>query len=225
MAIVQTSKYVTLVGGGPVDPAALHRSLRLAPALAAADGGAAPLRQADLRPLAVIGDMDSLGAAERAAFEGLLHHIPEQETTDFDKALRSVAAPLVLGLGFLGGRLDHELAALTVLARHAHRACLLLGAESLVFLCPPQIALDLPEGTPLSLYPLAPVGCESSGLRWPTAGLTFAPDGQVGTSNAVTGPVRLAPTGPSMLVMLPESLLERVLPALAAAPRWPARAQ
>jgi thiamine pyrophosphokinase len=50
-----------------------------------------------------------------------VHHLPEQDTTDFEKCLYSVAAPLLLGVGFLGGRADHHLAAMNVLVRYADR--------------------------------------------------------------------------------------------------------
>ena len=58
-----------------------------------------------LIPSAVIGDLDSLSDAARAAFANLLHHIPEQDTVDFEKALTNVSAPLIYALGFAGGRL------------------------------------------------------------------------------------------------------------------------
>ena len=54
-------------------------------------------------PQAVIGDFDSLSDLGRAAIPATRQHvIPEQDTTDFDKALRSIRAPFVLGLGFSG---------------------------------------------------------------------------------------------------------------------------
>ena len=61
----------------------------------------------------------------------------------------------------------------------------------------------------------------SDGLKWPLRGLNFAPDGQVGTSNAATGPVHLTITAPKMLVMLPVDRLNIVVTALAeSAARW-----
>ena len=81
-------------------------------------GGRARALAAGIVPQAVIGDLDSISEAGRAAIPpGRLHRVAEQETTDFEKALRHIAAPFVLGVGFAGTRIDHLLAALTTLVR------------------------------------------------------------------------------------------------------------
>lgn len=206
---------VTLLGAGPATAADLRLALGLAPALVAADGGAATAVAAGLLPDAVIGDLDSIDPATRARIgEARLLLVPEQETTDFEKCLRLVEAPFALGVGFVGARLDHELAALAALVRRADRRCLLIGPEDVVFAAPDALALDLPEGMRLSLFPLAPVTGRSAGLCWPIDGIAFAPDGRSGTSNRVTGPVRLRFSGPGMLVLLPRTALVAAVEAL-----------
>ena len=220
-----TDAPVTLIGAGAAADADLAEARAHAPRVVAADGGAGRALAAGLMPEAVFGDFDSLDAATRRAIpEARLHHVAEQETTDFDKALRHIAAPLVLGVGFLGARLDHLLAAQTVLARRAERRCLLIGGADLVFLCPPELSLDLDAGSRVSLYPLAEVRGRSEGLFWPIDGLTFAPGGVIGTSNRVTaGPVRLSMEAPAMLVILPRETLGAAVRALAGpGPAWPA---
>lgn len=226
MTIVSKTSPVTLVGGSKLSEADLTIGLSLAPTLVAIDGGANRLLSANLRPAAVIGDLDSIDAAARAAFADVLHLISEQTSTDFDKALRHIDSPLILALGVLGGRLDHELAALNSLVVHPDRPCIALGEENIVFVCPPQIALPLIPGTAVSLYPMGPVGLRSTGLAWPTDHLTFDPSARIGTSNAATGPVRLWASAPVMLVILPRDALETAAQALLALPRdakWPAR--
>lgn len=211
---------VTLVGGGRLGAGDLAAARAHGPEVVAVDGGAGAVLTAGLMPLAVVGDMDSLPEAAAVAFADRLHRIEEQETTDFDKALRSVEAPLCLAVGFSGGRFDHELAVLSTLLRHAGRPCVVMGAESVTFLCPPVLEIPAKVGGVFSLYPLVPVEVESEGLRWPTGGIAFRPDGMIGTSNEVTGPVRLAASRPGMLVILPRGELARVVAALMAAPRW-----
>jgi thiamine pyrophosphokinase len=200
-------------------------ALRRAPVLVAADGGADRALAAGHMPVAVIGDFDSLSARARDLVPAARQHpIAEQDTTDFDKALRSVAAPFVLALGFSGARIDHGLAAFNTLLRHPQRPCIVLGATDAVFLCPPRLTLRLPPGDRLSLFPMGPVSGESEGLRWPIAGLRFSPDGQVGTSNEVSAPrVTLAFDAPRMLAILPRGRLDAVLSALLNAPQppWP----
>jgi len=214
--IVESLEPVTLVGGGPVAARSLRAALARAPRLVAADGGADRLLRAGLMPEAVIGDFDSISAEARAAIPlARQHPIAEQESTDFDKALRHIRAPLVLGLGFWGARMDHGLAALSVLARYPDRACLLLAETCLAFLAPLRLTLQLRPGDRLSLFPLGPVRGQSAGLRWPIAGIDFAPDGRIGTSNEVTERrVTLAFDAPRMLVILPRARLDAAVSAL-----------
>jgi thiamine pyrophosphokinase len=225
LATARTTLYraagpVTLVGGGPVDPEELAAALALAPEAVGADGGGDVPLPEGARFRAVIGDLDSL--QDRAALERAgvpVHRLAEQETTDLETCLYSVEAPLFIGVGFLGGRLDHQLAAMNALAKHPGRAVVLVGGGGLCFLCPERFAIDLVPGTPLSLFPMAPVrGLASEGLRWPIDGLAFAPDGRVGTSNLATGPVSLSLDAPGMLLILPVATLREAAARLAAIP-------
>jgi thiamine pyrophosphokinase len=224
-AVVSGKGPVTLVGGGPLGAEDLRDALALAPALVAADGGAGACLRAGLEPLAVIGDMDSLAPEAARALAGHLYPVPEQDSTDFDKALSRIDAPLVVGLGFAGGRLDHELAALHALVVRADRPCLVVGPETLVLHCPPALLLPLEVGATVSLFPLLPVRVASTGLRWGTDGLLLSPRGRIGTSNRATGPVGLRPRARGLLVILPRATLPLAAEALLAAPRWPARAR
>lgn len=212
--IVHSPAGVTLVGGGALNPACLAEALTLAPLLAAADSGADRVLALGHRPQAVIGDLDSISDQARGLLDGRIHHVGEQDSTDFEKCLTRIAAPFVLALGFVGPRLDHTMAVFNALTR-ARLPCLVLGDEDVTFLAPPELALELPVGTRLSLFPMGGVTGESRGLRWPIEGIPFAPDGLIGTSNITTAPqVRLAFSAPRMLVMLPRPHLAAALRAL-----------
>lgn len=214
-AIVESQGGVTLIGGGPVSAATLDLALHHAPQLVAADGGADQALRLGQKPLAVIGDLDSMSDAARQQLADRIHPVAEQEHTDFDKALRHVKAPFLLAVGFTGGRLDHELAVLNALTRHSDRRCLLLSDHDVIFLAPPRLALRLEVGSRLSLFPMAKVEGESDGLRWPIKGLHFAPDGQIGTSNSVSAPeVVLRFSQPKMLIILPLKALPAVIDAI-----------
>lgn len=214
--IVQSSDGVTLVGGAPISRGVFRQALARAPRLVAADGGADRALAAGHRPEAVIGDFDSISPAARAELgEDRMFPIPEQVTTDFDKVLRSVAAPFTLALGFAGARVDHGLAVFNALVRHADRRCLVLGSQDIIFHCPPRLVLRLRPGDRLSLFPLAQVTGQSEGLEWPIDGLRLAPDGMIGTSNRVSATqVTLAPDGPGLLVILPRVRLDAALKSL-----------
>lgn len=222
--IVRSSETVVLVGGGDAPAEDLSAALAHGGTLVAADGGAAVALAAGMTPAAVIGDMDSLDPALAARLTpDSLHTVAEQDSTDFDKCLRAISAPLVIGVGFLGRRIDHQMAAQNTLVTRPDRRCLLLGARDICFLCPPELTLDLPPGTRFSLFPMGRVAGRSEGLEWPIDGLDFRPDGQVGTSNRVAGPVRLWMEAPRMLVILPREALAETVRSLAAQPAtWPA---
>ncbi len=222
--LIDSPDIITLLGGGEVNARCLDVALIRAPRVVAADGGADVALSHGLTPEAVIGDFDSLSdAATTALPPERLHHVPEQDSTDFEKVLQRVRAPMLLAVGFLGRRLDHQLAALTALTRHARQPCLLLGSDDIAFAAPPEIALSLPIGSRLSLYPLAEVTGRSEGLEWPIEGLTFTPSGRIGTSNRVTGPVRLSFDAPGMIVLTPPEALDALLEGFAARPSAPAR--
>jgi len=227
--IVSTTAGLTLLGGGEVCMGDLAEALSLAPDLVAADSGASVALAAGLVPCAVIGDLDSLPASDRAALPGpVLHHIAEQDSTDFDKVLARVSGPFALGVGFLGRRIDHQLANLNALTRLRHMPCLLLGKRDVVFAAPPEVDLALPAGTRVSLFPLARVTGRSEGLHWPIAGLTFTPWAIHGTSNRVAAGaerVRLRMDTPGMIVILPRAALGAALGGLRSAPLWPATAR
>ncbi|WP_240758237.1 thiamine diphosphokinase [Palleronia sediminis] len=215
---------VTLLGGGPVSQGDLDWALARAPALYAADGGAEHALAANLVPRAVIGDLDSLTGTARARLPGRIIEVAEQETTDFEKCLQRIDAPLVVALGFIGARTDHTLAALAVTLRHG-RPVLLLGPNDCGFACPREFGIDLPAGMRVSLFPFAPVTGRSEGLRWPIDGLVLSPLGRLGTSNEATGPVKIALDGGGVAMLLPTSARDAALAALSPtgcrAPRLP----
>jgi thiamine pyrophosphokinase len=216
--IVRVSGGITLIAGGPVTANNLRIALSLAPHLVSVDGGADRALRLGHMPLAATGDFDSISEQAKTALgSARLFPVAEQESTDFDKALRAVEADFVIGLGVLGGRVDHALAALNVLVRQVGPPCVLVGGTDVVFAAPArrEINLALRRGDRFSLFPLARVAGESTGLDWPVKGLTFVPDGRIGTSNRVTaGPVRLWFDGAGMLVILPRGRLDAAVRAL-----------
>ncbi len=219
--IVQSTDGVTLVGGGPVSRAEFRLATARAPRILAADGGADRALAAGYLPDAAVGDFDSISDHARATLgPARLFPIREQMTTDFDKALRSVAAPFTLALGFTGARVDHGLAVFNSLVRYADRRCLVIGPRDVIFHAPPELTLALVPGDRLSLFPMAPVTGRSAGLEWPIDGLDFTPSGMIGTSNRVTAArVELRMDGPGMLVILPRVRLDAALRSLLG-PTW-----
>jgi len=219
--VFQTQNGVTLAGGAGFEPAVLAEALALAPDLVAADGGANQLDDLGQTPQTVIGDLDSIRPALRARLGPRVNHVPEQDSTDLDKCLRLVAAPFMIGLGFLGARTDHTLAAMTSLVRNGSARVLLLGAEDICLLAPPALTMPLEPGARVSLFPMGAVAGQSSGLEWPIDGLDFAPDARIGTSNRMAGDsLRLTVNAPRMILVLDRCCLPRLLAAILATPDW-----
>jgi thiamine pyrophosphokinase len=209
---------VTLLGGGELSRDTVTDMLKLAPNLVATDGAARHALEMGLELKRVVGDMDSLDPATRAALPPeIIDEIPEQDSTDFDKALRTVHAPLILGVGFMGARLDHELACYNSLVRHPRQKCILVGEHDICFHLPETLALALPPGSRLSLFPMAGMVVDAEGLKYPVAGMRMSPWGLIGTSNEVTeGPVKVRADRPGLLVILPRALLGAAIRALVA---------
>lgn len=216
---------VALVGGGAFDWETFGLVEKRAVAVVAADGGAnwfragGELFDAPSPLAAVVGDMDSVDDLEawRGRPDCQVEAIAEQDTTDLEKCLYAVEAPLYLGVGFLGRRFDHTLAATHALLAFAHRRVILIGETDLIFLCPGHATLSLAAGARVSIYPLAPVqGVASTGLEWPIDGLDFAPGRRIGTSNrAVAETVSIEMDGPGAAIILHRDWLDATVAALA----------
>jgi len=208
---------VTLLGGGELSAANVSECLTLAPNLVACDGAAAVALEMGLTPARVVGDLDSLDDATRARLDpDTIFAVAEQASTDFEKALASTDAPLILGVGFMGGRLDPELACYNALVRHPDRPCILVGDTDICFHAAGTLRLALDPGTRVSLFPMAEVTVDAAGLEWPLDALTLAPWGRVGTSNRAVAPeIEIAPDGAGLLVILPRRALGAAIEALA----------
>ncbi|MEM6277336.1 MAG: thiamine diphosphokinase [Pseudomonadota bacterium] len=202
---------VTLVGAGEGSVQLLKIALARAPLLIAVDGGAALAQAAGAEMAAVVGDFDSIGDLNLP--EVLLLHTPDQNLTDFQKALTVTDAPCILGVGFLGGRIDHQLAAFSALLQD-RRPIILLTETEVAFLAPERLTLDLPEESAISFYPLEETQFDSAGVAYPLSRSQMQPGGLISTSNRVKdGPVEVQATG-GVLVTLPLAGLDAVLHAL-----------
>ena len=202
---------MAIVGGGAVDPVLLRELAQRGVALVGADGGGDAIDDAGLLPAAIVGDLDSL--TDRAAWERRTRviHIPEQVTTDFQKALYSTRAPVTLALGMTGKRLDHTLAALSAVLQYApSRRLLLVDEVDVALAATGAVAFEAGVRERVSIHPLAPIRfVQSTGLYYPMDGLLLEPGGLIGTSNeGVGGRVEINPADatPWLLILGKERL-------------------
>ena len=187
--IYSSTDRLILVGGGSFNQDDLIRNAGNADVIAV-DGGLHACKEAGITPCAVIGDLDSAGAAEIAALGEAVrvHHIAEQESTDLEKAMQHITAPLCLGFGFLGRRFDHALASFTMLARmtntRPNMKIVLAGRYDALTVTKQTIKTAFPSDMRYSIWPFGAMEFDKSeGLAWALDGLTLSPCGQVGTSN------------------------------------------
>ncbi len=210
---------VVIVGGGDLDAALLNRFAKDGAMIVGADGGADAALAAGVTPDLVIGDLDSLSDVSAWQQRTRVIRIAEQETTDFEKCLYSVSAPVTLALGMTGKRFDHTLAALHAVTRYGgERRIILVDGVDVALSLSGGFDIDLPADTRVSVYPLERVDfAGSEGLAYPLTGLTLMPGLRTGTSNrALGGPVRIrtAPESSGVyLLVLPLKALDILISA------------
>ena len=186
----------------------LARLAREAPLVLAADGGANALARLGIRPDAVIGDLDSIDTGTRSwVGEEHMHHRPDQGRTDFEKALEyafgTSDVDRLTVLGALGGRLDHTIGNLGVLALHARGSGLMLVSErEQVLATALPIELESRPGETWSFWTFDPgVRVTLEGVRWPIENAPLTVGNRPSISNEATGAtVRIMPTGGPVVV-------------------------
>ena len=174
---------VIVLGGGSYDAAIVKPLLDDYP-LIAADSGADAARAMGVMPDHIIGDFDSISDLNLFPSERLIA-MSNQDTTDLEKTISCIRAPICLGFGFLGRRFDHSLAALHALAR-CQIPMILIGCHDAVMYCRQDFSGLLPQGERLSVWPLVRQEfLASTGLEWPLDGLLLEAGKQIGTSNRI----------------------------------------
>ena len=184
--LLQYTTPVLLVGGGDVHIELVRHYATSGWPVIAADGGADVLLEEGVEPNVIIGDLDSLANPDCWKKTRVIA-ISEQDTTDFEKCLYSVEAPLLLATGFTGSRFDHTLAAFHVLHKYVNSRCvLLLAGEDVCLARNRDLTIDMNVGSRFSIYPLGSTEfCGSRGLEFPLDGLALASGDMIGTSNRV----------------------------------------
>ncbi len=212
--VIFSENFLIIVGGGHVDVALLKTLYAEGAMVIGADGGADICAGAGIVPDAIIGDLDSLADSFRWGKKTKIIEIKEQDTTDFEKCLYSSEAPITICLGVTGKRLDHTLAALDVLARHAARRHMAIVSETdLVLAVRGKFAFEIEKGARVSVHPVTPITFATSvGLEFPLQGVELAPGLRTGTSNrALSGVFSIVPKGDEntpYLVIIDKSYLQ-----------------
>ena len=179
-------------GAPPTHPAA-RAAFDAASRLVCCDGAYRKARALGRLPDLVVGDGDSLSAADRAALGERFVSIAEQETNDLDKAFRTAVARfggagiVILGAG--GLREDHFLGnvfRLPGFARAAPDVAMVTDAGTFTVVTGARRYACRP-GEAVSVFAPDPAARSTSeGLEWPLAGVSLAELWR-GTLNRTTG--------------------------------------
>lgn len=180
-------------------------------AVIAVDGGFASLAAAGCVPDLALGDFDSLGYVPEGV--EVLVFPPEKDASDMELALGEAmvrGADAVEVYGALGGRLDHTLANLQLLASFAERGLTVTAVgerESVVFLVGPgELCLDAAGAGIVSVFSLTDVsmGVVEEGLKYGLDGVALTNRTSWGLSNELVGmPARIALESGTLAVFLP----------------------
>ena len=173
--------------------------VRRADLIIAADGGAGAALAHGWQPHILVGDLDSAPADVRARAEAggaeVLQYPVRKDETDTELALHTAlarGAEEVYLLGAVGGRLDHTLANLLLLALpelEGARLTILAGRQRIFAI---RDHAEIP-GRPGDLVSLLPLGGDAegiwtSGLDYPLQGGTLRFGAPRGISNVITRP-------------------------------------
>jgi thiamine pyrophosphokinase len=182
----------------------------------AADSGLIAAEKAGITPDLVIGDMDSLDASRLSAYppHSVMRYEHDKDYTDTELALQAVfekSCNEIWIIGGGGGRIDHLLGIRSLFERavfprrwiteSADIFCIDANADT----GRKTLSMKQKKGAPVSVFPLgdAPWEANSSGLKWPLAGLKWD-RGFFGLSNiAPDGDFSITAQAGRFMVILP----------------------
>ena len=190
--MVELDVVVVASGDGP------DLTLPAAGRVVAADGGLLRAQALGLDVDVVVGDLDSATpeaiAAAEAAGARVVRYPQAKDATDLELALDEAVAlggRRVLVVASAGGRLDHLLGSVLLLAAERYAALELdaLVGDALVHVVRGERTMHGVPGELLTLIPLggAATGVTTDGLEYPLRGETLGPGTTRGVSNVFLG--------------------------------------
>jgi thiamine pyrophosphokinase len=170
-------RVLVFANGEMADSESVQRCVEEADLILCADGGTGHALALGLRPDVVIGDLDSLGDGQRDRLQRagtrFISHPRSKDETDLELALLYAAeqgATRVTVLGARGGRIDHELGNVLLLAHPRLRKIdvrLQCGLQEGRLISDEAVF----AGAPGDLLSLLPIGGDASGVT--TSGLEY----------------------------------------------------
>jgi thiamine pyrophosphokinase len=191
---------IVIIANGPLSEPPLDQHLREdSDLVVCVNGGVENAMALGFKPQVVIGDMDSMEMPlrERLEAEGcrFVEYPSRKDETDSELAIRyalSLGATELIMLGALGGRIDHTLANVMLLALPELEGVelrLVEGAQE-VLLIRDELVIEGQPGDVVSLLPLSGdvIGIYTEGLEYPLNDGTLRFGAARGVSNVLTAP-------------------------------------
>jgi thiamine pyrophosphokinase len=197
-----------VIANGDVPGRALVRGIAAkADVVICADGGARHALRLGIRPHLILGDLDSISASIRRQFSDVeILRIPEQESTDLEKAIRyclrqQIGAVTIAGA--IGDRLDHSTGALGCFRKFGRKIRIsLVDRAGTLSLLGRDETIAMRRGERFSLIPVGRCpGVRTEGARYPLGGETLQLGVREGISNCATRKsVRVRHAGGTLLL-------------------------
>jgi thiamine pyrophosphokinase len=178
-----------------------------------ADGGTRHALALGVKPILVVGDMDSADNRHLLELkrEGVTveYHPRDKNETDLELAINralELKPEQILIVAALGGRLDQTLANITLLAdsRLSGFDVRLDDGVEEIFLCRNQVEVQGRSGDIVSLIPWqgAVMGVQTQNLKYPLRRETLYPDKTRGVSNEMLGEMASVSIGSGLLLVV-----------------------
>jgi len=186
---IPSEKYaVIFANGSPCDIALSRLSVRNAEHVVVLDNAYGHYKNLNLPYHTVLGDFDK-GIPQTAPESVKVLHLPDQESTDFEKGityLEQLGYKKILILWGTGRRADHNFVNIADLGRYPHLNIELWDNFSRIYLIPSDFKGSFPENTTISLVPLGTVtGVTTRNLFYPLNNEDLALGVRNGNSNRV----------------------------------------
>ncbi len=215
-----TKKFAVIILGGAEPRPEIAEFLPVDAVIVAADSGWGNAQVLGLSPTVLIGDMDSILAADlvRARQSGatVLEFSTDKDATDTELALthaQSIGCTDIVVVSGGGDRLDHVLGVIQALGRESLSLCNVtayIGVSRLtVVRAGSPVYIDAPVESLLSIFALSgtATGVSLRGTKWQLDSATLSQHESRGVSNIVTSsPVEASVTNGTLLIVQPQAL-------------------
>ncbi|MDO5754707.1 MAG: thiamine diphosphokinase [Tissierellia bacterium] len=160
-----------IIGPGGISPRLFNEYMKISDYVIACDRGARHFKNQYQRPDLYIGDFDSIDPkdCENIPKDKMIHFPKKKDYTDFELALKYTPdQSTIYALGFLGGRLDHELANIMLLKKmYDEQRSLIILNENNEISWLEETQWILAKHKYLSIIPLTSMEISMEGVAYP----------------------------------------------------------